>query len=61
MMDGCPTRPQKMVTHNWGNRFADLVAAIVADALGDDEFGSIADLLDRDVGKVEVAYVPMES
>merc|ERR1719277_260186 len=39
MMGGKPVRPQKMVTHCWGNRFIDLVAAVVADALGSAEFG----------------------
>jgi len=33
MMRGERCRPQKMVTHNWGNLFVHLVAAIVADAL----------------------------
>jgi hypothetical protein len=34
MMHGVPCLPEKMVTHNWGNLFSHLVAAIVADALG---------------------------
>jgi len=49
MMDGKPTRPQKMVTHNWGNLFRDLVAAILADALGEDEFSMVSKSLDSDV------------
>ena len=53
MMDGKPTKPMRMVTHNWGNLFRDLVSAIVADALDEDEYEEIANLLDRDVGKVQ--------
>lgn len=34
LMDGAPTPAQRMVTHAWSNRFAHLVAAMVADALG---------------------------
>lgn len=33
LMNGKETLPQKLVTHTWGNLFANLVAAIVADAL----------------------------
>ncbi|CAK0864386.1 unnamed protein product [Prorocentrum cordatum] len=33
LMEGRPTLAQRMVTHTWRNKFADLVAAIVADAL----------------------------
>jgi len=46
------TFPMKMVTHNWGNLFRDLVAAIVADALQEDEYELLANLLDRDAQKV---------
>ncbi len=49
MMGGCPTRPQAMVTHNWGNLFRDLVAAVCAHALGEAEFHHVAHLLDRDI------------
>jgi len=52
MMKGQPTRPNCMVTHNWGNLFRDLVAAIVSDALGSTEFGMIADLMDWDLDVV---------
>jgi len=38
MMGGVVTRPRRMVTHTWGNLFADLVAAIVSDAFGDDQY-----------------------
>jgi len=39
MMQGIPTRPSKMITHNWGNLFTDLVAVTVADALGESRRG----------------------
>lgn len=48
MMNGVCVRPQKMVTHNWGNRFRDLVAAICADALDEEEYGRISNLLERE-------------
>lgn len=51
--DGTPTFPEKMVTHNWDNLFRDLVAAIVADALGEDQFCWISFLLDHDIALVE--------
>ena len=47
MMKGVYTRPHKMVTHNWSNLFRDLVAAIIADALGEDEYENISYLLTR--------------
>lgn len=53
MMEGKYTRPEKMVTHNWGNLFRDLIAAIAADALGDGDFSTIAFLLERDVERLE--------
>jgi hypothetical protein len=34
LMGGASIRAQCMVTHAWSNKFADLIAAIVADALG---------------------------
>eukprot|EP00927_Polykrikos_kofoidii_P054191 TRINITY_DN4864_c0_g1_i7.p1 TRINITY_DN4864_c0_g1~~TRINITY_DN4864_c0_g1_i7.p1 ORF type:complete len:727 (-),score=51.53 TRINITY_DN4864_c0_g1_i7:88-2268(-) len=49
MMGGAYTRPQTLVTHNWDNLFRDLVAAVVADALGDDDFACIAYLLEHDI------------
>jgi len=45
MMQGIPTRPSKMITHNWGNLFTDLVAVTVADALGEFSYGNVASLL----------------
>lgn len=53
MNEGRPTRPHKMVTHNWSNRFRDLVAAIVADALDEAEYVRFAHLLDVDIGSIE--------
>lgn len=54
MMRGVSVRPQALVTHNWGNLFADLVAAIVADALDDDdEFAIASDLLAGDIDKLK--------
>lgn len=47
MMGGEYTRPKKMVSHSWGALFRDLVAAVVADGLGDSEFGLAAALLER--------------
>jgi len=34
LMGGASIRAERMVTHAWSNKFADLIAAIVADALG---------------------------
>jgi len=48
MMGGACTRPKKMVSHHWSNLFRDLVAAVVADALGESDFGPIAFILERD-------------
>ena len=43
-----------MVTHNWGNLFADLVAAVVADALDDDEYSNaVGFLIDNNVQQLE--------
>eukprot|EP00928_Gymnodinium_smaydae_P095075 TRINITY_DN8111_c0_g3_i1.p1 TRINITY_DN8111_c0_g3~~TRINITY_DN8111_c0_g3_i1.p1 ORF type:complete len:674 (-),score=56.01 TRINITY_DN8111_c0_g3_i1:78-2099(-) len=49
MNKGVPTRPQRLVTHNWSNLFRDLVAAIVADALNQPTYDLIAMLLDSDM------------
>lgn len=46
-------QPTMMVTHNWANRFRDLCAAIVADALGQDEYSTVAGLLDSNPSKLE--------
>ena len=41
--------PKKMVTHNWQNLFRDLLATVIADALGEHNFELIAELLsDKD-------------
>jgi len=53
MMKGVPTRPKRMVTHNWGNLFRDLVAAVCADALGEEEYAEIASMLEQDVDRLE--------
>ena len=42
--------PQKMVTHNWSNLFRDLLASVVADALGELTFEFIAELLSDTAG-----------
>jgi len=49
MMDQRPVRPDRMVTHNWGNTFADLVAAIVSDALSETEYCKVLVLLVHDI------------
>jgi len=41
------------VTHNWGNLFRDLVAAICADALGEDEYSSISHILMNNPSNLE--------
>lgn len=53
MMGGEPTYPMNMVTHNWGNLFRDLVAAIISNALGAGNFGPIADILEIDFDGLE--------
>lgn len=53
MMQGQYTRPKRMVTHNWSNLFRDVVAAIIADALEEDEYAMISLLLERDIDKLE--------
>ena len=46
--------PQSMVTHNWSNTFAHLVAAIVADALEHDTYGNTAKHLMKKSGVTHV-------
>jgi len=41
LMEGRPIRAQRMVTHTWGNKFADLIAAVVADALDQPTYEAI--------------------
>ncbi|CAE8639125.1 unnamed protein product [Polarella glacialis] len=53
MMDGVLTRPSRMVTHNWGNLFRDLFAAVVADALGESSYESLGCLIDQDLDQIE--------
>eukprot|EP00928_Gymnodinium_smaydae_P000853 TRINITY_DN10313_c0_g1_i3.p1 TRINITY_DN10313_c0_g1~~TRINITY_DN10313_c0_g1_i3.p1 ORF type:complete len:502 (+),score=64.44 TRINITY_DN10313_c0_g1_i3:33-1508(+) len=50
---GDPPQPERMVTHSWGNIFRDLVAAVIADALGETTFGLIANLLVEDVSVLD--------
>ncbi|CAK0857615.1 unnamed protein product [Prorocentrum cordatum] len=49
MMHHSPVQPNKMVTHNWGNIFTDLVAAIVSDALSEVEYCKVSALLIHDI------------
>ncbi|CAE8624028.1 unnamed protein product [Polarella glacialis] len=37
--------PETMVTHSWANKFLHLVAAVVADALKEDYFGEVAQIM----------------
>ncbi|CAE7227215.1 unnamed protein product [Symbiodinium natans] len=50
---GGPLQPERMVTHSWRNLFRDLVAAVIADAVGESSFGLVAALLDEDVSVLE--------
>ena len=43
-----PRRAQVMVTHNWGNSFGDLLAAVLSDALQECSFTLPAQLLQED-------------
>ena len=42
--------PKKMVTHNWSNLFRDLMATVVADALGEHTFELVSELLSQREG-----------
>ena len=42
--------PKKMVTHNWSNLFRDLLASVVADAIGEHTFELISALLSDEAG-----------
>ena len=46
-------RPQVMVTHNWANRFNDLLAAVLADALQECSFNLAARLLQQDAALLQ--------
>lgn len=52
MMNEVPTVPMKMVTHTWSNLFRNLVAAVVADAVGDMTYGVSAYLLTHKPAKI---------
>eukprot|EP00747_Dinoflagellata_sp_TGD_P115577 gnl/TRDRNA2_/TRDRNA2_172191_c1_seq3.p1 gnl/TRDRNA2_/TRDRNA2_172191_c1~~gnl/TRDRNA2_/TRDRNA2_172191_c1_seq3.p1 ORF type:complete len:370 (-),score=37.64 gnl/TRDRNA2_/TRDRNA2_172191_c1_seq3:319-1428(-) len=54
---GQPVLPTRMVTHNWANRFRDLVAAIIAEALELQEFERIATKLSSAEGVAELKTV----
>eukprot|EP00747_Dinoflagellata_sp_TGD_P048480 gnl/TRDRNA2_/TRDRNA2_145629_c0_seq5.p1 gnl/TRDRNA2_/TRDRNA2_145629_c0~~gnl/TRDRNA2_/TRDRNA2_145629_c0_seq5.p1 ORF type:complete len:491 (+),score=97.19 gnl/TRDRNA2_/TRDRNA2_145629_c0_seq5:205-1473(+) len=45
LMEGKPTPAMRMVTHNWGNKFAHLIAAVVSDALGKGHYAGILERL----------------
>lgn len=60
LMERAYTRPNKMVTHNWRNLFRDLVAAVVADALKECDYGMIAYLLDHNFAQI-VTWVSMKN
>jgi hypothetical protein len=51
-MDGASIPAQCMVTHSWSNKFADLIAAIVADALGLSTYEAVLPMLKRDAWPV---------
>jgi len=53
LMEGRPTLPDRMVTHGWSNLFRNLMASIVADALDEDEYESLAYLMDTDFQQVQ--------
>ena len=48
------TKPQVMVTHNWSNGFGSLVAAILADALGQAAFQDVAAQIATASGREQV-------
>lgn len=56
--EGTPVRPQNMVTHNWSNLFAHLVAAVVADALQLSDFALVSYLLQNDITTLEKLFNP---
>lgn len=58
MMNHNPTWAKTMVTHCWQNLFRDLVACIVADALGWPYYERVAILLDNNIEELEQALSP---
>lgn len=56
--EGAPLRPQNMVTHNWSNLFAHLVAAVIADALQLSDFALVSYLLQNDITTLEKLFNP---
>ena len=73
--NGTKVIPKKMVTHNWQNLFRDLLATVIADALGEHNFELIAGLLSdqeglkfwtklsgfKDVFRKPTGFVPFQS
>jgi len=53
LMQGQRMLPAAMVSHTWRGRFRDLVAAVVANGLGEQEYGRIGNLLDSDVDLIK--------
>jgi len=53
MAGGGPVKPDRMVTHSWQNKFRDLVAAVIADAVHENSFDLVARVLDSDVSVLE--------
>eukprot|EP00438_Fugacium_kawagutii_P016337 Skav200166 [mRNA] locus=scaffold6219:72521:81249:- [translate_table: standard] len=49
-----------MVTHNWSNLFRDLVASIIADAIGDHIFEQVAEMLSDSSGAKVLEEMLME-
>jgi len=56
---GKRVQPMKMVTHNWGNLFCDLVASVVADALDEYSFDLISKLLVHDISILEQQLIQL--
>jgi hypothetical protein len=51
---GTSAFPDKMVTHNWGNLFAHLITAVIADALQEATYDRIAQKLAMEAGPAEL-------
>eukprot|EP00438_Fugacium_kawagutii_P001740 Skav219921 [mRNA] locus=scaffold2006:164192:166462:- [translate_table: standard] len=48
-----PVKPDRMVTHSWQNKFRDLVAAVIADAVNESSFDLVSRVLDSDMSVLE--------
>jgi hypothetical protein len=53
LMQGSRQLPKCMITHNWSNRFRDLVACVVAHVLQECSYQLVANLLDEDISVLE--------